>query len=233
MNTKHQSNSLLALFTIDKGPQPLAVDLGVAVPSRGTSFDVLAKINGFYHRDMWADDRRIVLTDGQGNTASVHRDDLQTALAPLLTDTSFAKISKNVDRIFTVGRHGGTFQDRVGHWVTDTLGADCLADTKERNHRFLEEALELVQACGLPREEAHGLVNYVYERPAGEIWQEVGGVMATLAALCSAQRTSMTNAANDELVRIWIEADTVKSRQKRKPREFITYANGRTAAVNG
>ena len=39
-------------------------------------------------------------------------------------------------------------------------------------HRFLEEALELVQACGATASEAHQLVDYVYGRPVGEPAQE-------------------------------------------------------------
>ncbi len=42
---------------------------------------------------------------------------------------------------------------------------------------------ELVQAVGTSREDALRLVEYVYTRPVGELRQEIGGVMVTLAAL--------------------------------------------------
>lgn len=57
------------------------------------------------------------------------------------------------------------------------FGATISRDKAERNHRFLEEALELVQACGCTESEAAQLVAYVYGRPAGDPPQEVGGVM--------------------------------------------------------
>ena len=70
-----------------------------------------------------------------------------------------------------------SFQQAVSLWMDACFGSEIAADRAERNHRFLEEALELVQACGCSTEEAHALVEYVYGRPDGEINQEV-------AALC-------------------------------------------------
>lgn len=84
-----------------------------------------------------------------------------------------------------------TFQDRVQPWMIACFGTEIAGDTVERNHRFLEEALELVQACGCTQSEAHQLVDYVFGRPVGEKPQEVGGVMVTLAALCLAQSLDM------------------------------------------
>ena len=86
---------------------------------------------------------------------------------------------------------GEPFQSRVLPWLLECFGAEIASDTVERNHRFLEEALELVQACGCPSDEAHKLVDYVYGREVGEKSQEVGGVMVTLAALCLAQGLDM------------------------------------------
>src|SRR5579872_2306460 len=77
-----------------------------------------------------------------------------------------------------------TFQQHVEPWLLACFGEQIAADTVERNHRFFEEAAELVQACGMPKHEAHQLVEYVYGRPVGEPNQEAGGVMVTLAALC-------------------------------------------------
>ena len=78
------------------------------------------------------------------------------------------------------------FQASIKQWMVLCFGAVISKDTVERNHRFLEEALELVQAKGCTATEAHQLVDYVFNRPVGEPSQEVGGVMVTLAALCSA-----------------------------------------------
>ena len=46
------------------------------------------------------------------------------------------------------------FQYRVAQWMTACFGPVISADVTERNHRFLEEALELVQAKGCTASEA-------------------------------------------------------------------------------
>jgi hypothetical protein len=110
-----------------------------------------------------------------------------------------------------------TFQARVLPWMNACFGAQISADKQERNHRFLEEALELIQACGATAEEAHQLVDYVYGRPVGEPSQEVGGVMVTLAALCLAQDMDLQGAAETELSRIWGKVEQIRSKQTAKP----------------
>jgi hypothetical protein len=98
------------------------------------------------------------------------------------------------------------------------FGAVIAADVQERNHRFLEEALELVQACGATASEAHQLVDYVYGRPVGDKHQEVGGVMVTLAALCLAQGMDMHEAGEAELARIWTKVEHIRAKQAAKPK---------------
>ena len=110
-----------------------------------------------------------------------------------------------------------TFQARVLPWMNACFGEQISADKQERNHRFLEEALELIQACGATVEEAHQLVDYVYDRPVGEVSQEVGGVMVTLAALCLAQDMDMHAAAETELTRIWGKVEHIRAKQAAKP----------------
>ncbi|CAJ0737816.1 hypothetical protein R16034_00858 [Ralstonia edaphis] len=110
------------------------------------------------------------------------------------------------------------FQARVQPWMMACFGAEISADKQERNHRFLEEALELVQACGATASEAHQLVDYVYGRPVGEKHQEIGGVMVTLAALCLAQGEDMHAAGETELARIWTKVDQIRAKQAAKPK---------------
>lgn len=111
-----------------------------------------------------------------------------------------------------------TFQDRVHPWLMDCFGPEIAGDKIERNHRFLEEALELVQALGCTQSEAHQLVNYVYNRPVGHPPQEVGGVMVTLAALCLAQAMDMHEAGEVELARIWTRVEQIRAKQAAKPK---------------
>jgi hypothetical protein len=114
---------------------------------------------------------------------------------------------------------GEPFQSRIMPWLLECFGETIASETVERNHRFLEEALELVQACGCPSDEAHKLVDYVYGRPVGDKSQEVGGVMVTLAALCLAQGLDMHQSGETELARITQPAmvERIREKQKRKP----------------
>jgi hypothetical protein len=110
------------------------------------------------------------------------------------------------------------FQDRVLPWLVTCFGAEIAADRTERNHRFLEEALELVQSLGCERSEAHQLVDYVFDRPTGKPAQEVGGVMVTLAALSLANGLDMHEAGETELMRIWDKVEAIRAKQAAKPK---------------
>lgn len=110
------------------------------------------------------------------------------------------------------------FQERVAPWMLACFGAEISGDVIERNHRFLEEALELVQSTGCTAGEAHQLVDYVYGREVGDPPQEVGGVMVTLAALCLATGMDMHSAAEDELARIWTKVEKIRAKQAAKPK---------------
>lgn len=111
-----------------------------------------------------------------------------------------------------------SFQSRVQPWMLATFGPEIPTDRDERNHRFLEESLELVQSCGCTASEAHQLVDYVFGRPVGDQAQEVGGVMITLAALCLAQDLEMHAAGETELARIWTKVEAIRAKQAAKPK---------------
>lgn len=110
------------------------------------------------------------------------------------------------------------YQERVHPFMLECFGAKTAWDTTERQHRFLEEALELVQATGCSASEAHQLVDYVFGRPIGEPHQEVGGVMVTLAALCTAAGLKMDRAGDDELARCWSKIDKIRLKHAAKPK---------------
>ena len=111
------------------------------------------------------------------------------------------------------------YQTRVRSWLLECFGVAIAGDRIERNHRFLEEALELVQSCGCTESEAQQLVQYVFSRPVGEISQELGGTMVTLAALAAAHNLSMHRAGEAELARIAQPEvmDLIRSKQLSKP----------------
>lgn len=94
------------------------------------------------------------------------------------------------------------FQPRVADWVRLAFGSDILHHSVERNARFLEEALEFVQSTGLTEGQAHDLVTYVFRRPIGDPFQELGGTMVTLAAAAECHQLNMFVAAEKELARV-------------------------------
>lgn len=115
-----------------------------------------------------------------------------------------------------------SFQAAVRAWTHAAFGETISLDVNERNQRFLEESLELVQACAFDRKMAHKLVDYVYDREVGQSQQELGGVLVTLAALSNAQGLSMEIAAETELMRCWENIEKIRAKQKAKPRFDIT-----------
>lgn len=114
--------------------------------------------------------------------------------------------------------NSGTFQARVNEWMVKCFDADTCKNKSERNFRFLEESLELVQSLGCTRAEAIELVDYVYGRPLGEPQQEVGGVMVTLAALCLASDFDMNDCGEKELTRIWAFINKIREKHYSKPK---------------
>jgi NTP pyrophosphatase (non-canonical NTP hydrolase) len=109
------------------------------------------------------------------------------------------------------------FQSGVDMWMDACFGAEIKADVQERCDRFIEEALEFIQAAGYSADRAHALVNYTFGRPQGEINQEVGGVMVTLAAMCNTVGVDIGAAAEAELARVWTKIDAIRAKQAAKP----------------
>jgi len=111
----------------------------------------------------------------------------------------------------------GSLQTRVNEWITTAFGREAAKDKAERNHRFLEEALELVQANGCTKREAYQLVDYVFNRPAGDPAREVGGVMNTLAALANASDIDISRETEKEMAIVWKNIDKIREKRLTKP----------------
>lgn len=86
----------------------------------------------------------------------------------------------------------------------------------------MEEAIELVQACEMPKEDVLTLVNYVYDQPVGDIDQEVGGVLVTLIALCTAQFVNLEIVANQTWKEINAKMEAIHQSNKTKPRAGVS-----------
>ena len=109
------------------------------------------------------------------------------------------------------------FQERVRHWVSATFDEAGIYDVETRNHRFLEEALELAQSNGCTRDDAHQLVDYVFDRPKGLAKEEAGAVLLTLAALCGALRINMEQRGEIELHRVWQLSPQIRAKHLSRP----------------
>jgi len=166
----------------------------LATPARPDSLRMLGELLAVIHRD-----------------GGLYQDEhgLEKAVADAMRLSS--------ERI-AAARPDEPFQARVRPWLLACFGEMIAGDREERNHRFLEEALELVQACGCTAHEAHQLVDYVYGRDVGEPAQEVGGVMVTLAALCLANDLDMHANGETELARIWTKVEAIRAKQAAKPK---------------
>ena len=77
-------------------------------------------------------------------------------------------------------------QVAVHAWCAAAFGADHAASVPQRGVRFLEEAIELYQACGCDPAMAHKLIDYIFAKPADPVERELGGVGLTLLALAQA-----------------------------------------------
>lgn len=111
-----------------------------------------------------------------------------------------------------------SFQDRVAEWVLRCVGSKLACDELERQDRFLEEVLEALQARGYDLGRVSKIARYVYSRPVGEIRQEIGGIMTTLAAWCKVLGFDMVEAAEAELSRAEGKVEEIRAKSESKPR---------------
>lgn len=114
-----------------------------------------------------------------------------------------------------------TYQTRVWEWLRaafEKTSPWILTSRVERNHRFLEEACEVVQANGMTKIQAERVLGYAFSRPVGEIKQEVGGALNTLAALCQERGIDMIDCGETELLRCWRDLGKIRDKQKTKPK---------------
>jgi hypothetical protein len=116
------------------------------------------------------------------------------------------------------------FQKRAQYWAKKCFGLTLATDRNERNQRFAEEAIELVQACGMSERAVLGAVAYVYNRPVGEVRQEVGGTYTTLALLCAANGIDMVAEGEKDLLEIDNDETSARIREKRRTKpDFAGY----------
>lgn len=74
-------------------------------------------------------------------------------------------------------------QAEILQWANATFGEATASNTGERIRRFAEESIELVQAAGLDKQALNDIIDHVYDKPTGNISQEIGQVGVSLLAL--------------------------------------------------
>lgn len=181
--------------------------------------------------DFYSNENAITFQQDWNEDAKSHcYDPVQVAVAPSVVADDKGDFPESREVVYlkdqptltdgkvTDGGEGKEFQQRVYDWMLVCFGEEISKDVSERNHRFIEEALELVQATGATQSECHQLVDYVFGREVGEVNQEIGGVMVTLAALCCAIGQKMNDAGETELARIWTKVEKIRAKQAAKPK---------------
>lgn len=113
----------------------------------------------------------------------------------------------------------GTIQDVCADWCVGVFGFELHNDLEQRCDRFVEEALELVQALGYEREDVELIIDHVFNRKPGEVAQEIGGTIVTFACLVDAAGYSMRECAHIEIDRIRDPEviQRIKEKQAAKP----------------
>lgn len=86
-------------------------------------------------------------------------------------------------------------------WVRRTFG-DQAALPFDRALRVVEEAIELAQAEGVPREQAIAIVEHVFKKPKGKPIQEAGGLGLCLLGYCASKNFSADSAERLEYDRV-------------------------------
>jgi len=92
-------------------------------------------------------------------------------------------------------------QAQILSWVHATFGPQAVK-TEERVLRFLEEAIELAQAEGVPAEMVGRILQHVYSKPPGDPKLEAGGVGVTLLAYCESAGIDADEAERAEFERV-------------------------------
>lgn len=124
-------------------------------------------------------------------------------------------------RIIAILRPSINIAERVHVWVVTRLGVKAM-EPHERAMRMLEEALELAQAMGVTEEEAERLRANVFQKPAGEVAQELGGAAITLFACAESVGQSLLDCGKKEMDRVEsLPVDRFRRRQEQNVQEGI------------
>lgn len=112
-------------------------------------------------------------------------------------------------------------QDKTVAVGRKVFGDANLDDPRERAFRFGEEAMELLRACGLSFKEIASLLCNEFQRPAGEISQEIAGVQCTLFGLASAHKVDVYDVTEKEIERVFANRNKIRAKHDAKPAHLV------------
>lgn len=107
-------------------------------------------------------------------------------------------------------------QQRFDAWLRDTMGSEIANDVGERNWRFAEEAVELLQACGMKVEDLLRVVATVYEKEPGDPAVEIGDVLCCLYPLATARGYCVETLAEHTLRRNYDNQERIRAKHVAK-----------------
>lgn len=93
-------------------------------------------------------------------------------------------------------------QRMVAKLILDRFGAEHANSVPQRALRFLEEAVEAYQAAGADKEMAHKLIDFVFDRPRGDLAKEIGAVGLTLLGFAAAAELDADREEDREISRV-------------------------------
>lgn len=111
-----------------------------------------------------------------------------------------------------------SFQARVLDWFKACFGLKMVRKRRRRLFAFFEETNELIQAGGMTREEAHAMVDHVFNRIPGEFSQEIAGCFTTLCMVANSHLVDLEGVSEKELARIWEAIPLIQAKQAEKLR---------------
>lgn len=100
-----------------------------------------------------------------------------------------------------IARRSDRRSKEILEWAFGTFGSIATYHD-ERLMRFLEEAVELVHAAGLPADAVSRITERVYSRPRGTLTREIGQAGMTLEALAANSGVSVDTEIEREFERV-------------------------------
>ena len=88
------------------------------------------------------------------------------------------------------------FQTTAEQWFYKCFPSHNIKSLKkERSLRFAEESIELLQATGLSKEQVLAIVDSVYNKPSGDVLDELGDALLAINLLACSENISTHIAA--------------------------------------